>query len=231
MDNDIQCSRAEFIYRMKVGAVVQVSAKNPNAQYMSRLVGSDGTDAIISLLPSITHFKDNGGKIAYEATFATTNHLLMRVVLDGFVYGFVSEVYGTFSKHNKILISSIPPTIQLRTLRQEARYSCTHHCLIEINAQSCEGYVTDISANGCQIKLKDDSLLPLIQSYSKADQLITLKVLLPYAIEHVVLKSLVKSITKIDRNDIHLGICFHEGAEPIKEYLDSLKLDNMPFLI
>ena len=231
MENDLQCSRAEFIYRMKVGTTVQVSAKSPNAQYMTRLVGSDGSDSLLTLLPSITHFKDNGGRITYDAIFSTTNRLLMRVVSDGFVYGFVSEIYGTFTKHNKLLISSIPPTIQLRTLRQEIRYSCTHHSVIEIADEFCEGYVTDISASGCQIRLTESRLLSLMQTCLNIAEPIGLKILLPYATKYITLRVIIKSINKIDERVINLGLCFNDGTEPIIEYLDSLRLDNMPFII
>jgi hypothetical protein len=216
---------------MKVGTTVQVSAKSPNAQYMTRLVGSDGSDSLLTLLPSITNFKDNGGRLTYEAIFATTNHLLMRVVMDGFVYGFVSEVYGTFSKHNKLLISSIPTQMQLRTLRQEVRYSCTHHSVVEIANESCEGYVTDISASGCQVRLTESRLLSLMQTCLKSVEPIRLKILLPYAKDYITLRVIIKSINKIDERVITMGLSFNGGTEPIIEYLDSLRLDNMPFII
>ncbi len=231
MESDIQCSRAEFIYRMKVGAVVQVSAKSPNAQYMTRLVGSDGSDSIVTLLPSITHFKDSGGRLTYEAIFSAPNHLLMRVVLDGFVYGFVSEVVGTFNKHNKLLISSIPLLLQVRTLRQEVRYSCTHHSMIEIADQVCEGIVTDISVHGCQIRLSESRLLSLVQSCQKTGEAIKLKIILPYATDYNELTAVIKSVIKTDERVIHLGVYFSEGVEPIVHYIDSLRLDNMPFIV
>ncbi|WP_432470908.1 PilZ domain-containing protein [Amphritea sp. HPY] len=208
------------------GAVLQVSDANGTMKYVTRFVGVD-SDVIISRLPSISQLKKSemgSAELIYRDTFFKKRKLVMRLISNGHVYAFETDVMDLFVQGSRLLMSTYPKLVQGRMLRKEPRYPCTLPAKITVGETNLSGVMINFSQSGglCQLTEEIDQVT-LLQA--KDDDLdVSLSLQLPFDDEPAQLKGKLMAVLA---NEKQLGLSFAEGKELIQRYITSLKLDSI----
>ena len=216
----------EFINIFSVGEIIQVSNKEVKIKYMTHYAGSDGVGAILTVLPASRQIKQSF--VSYKELFNDGDMLVMRMVVDGTVYAFQSEVVGLYTKGSNILISTLPDGMQTRGLRIETRYPCAMRCTIVEGDKSREGVVSNISMNGCQVKVTGGSTVKEFSHLYQMGSAIKISVAFPFVEEPGELDAQVKSVSMCDDGSLNLGCYFQAAIPSVKRYFELSQLDLVP---
>ncbi|MBL4865848.1 MAG: PilZ domain-containing protein [Pseudomonadales bacterium] len=216
----------EFTGIFNVGEIVQVSNKDIKIKYLTHYVGSDSAKTLLTMLPATRQIKQSFG--SYKELFHDDDVLVMRMVVDGTVYAFQSKVIGLYTKGSNILVSSIPDEMQRRGLRIETRYPCTMRCTIVEEDKAWEAVVSNISMNGCQLKIPADGPAKEFGALYKIDALIKINIVFPFIEEPGELNAHVKSVSMCDEGSLILGCYFKAPNSSVKRYFELSQLDLVP---
>lgn len=207
-------------------SVIQVSDAGGCFKYISRFFGIDGK-VVITRLPSVTQLVRSGmgsDELTYRDMFTKKRKLVMRIISNGRIYAFESEVIDLFLQGGRLLMTSYPDNIQSRWLRKEPRYPCAITAELMIKEQSLSGIMINFSSGGGLLKLTEDQDLTEVQR-ARADQMeCLLKLQLPFDEKPAEVHSKVMSVSLAD---LHAGVAFIADREVILRYINALKLESI----
>ncbi|MEH6577296.1 MAG: PilZ domain-containing protein [Amphritea sp.] len=208
------------------GAVLQVSDAGGSVKYVSRFVGQDG-GVIITRLPPISLISKSAKgaeDLTYRDTFYKKRKLVVRLISNGHIFAFETEVIDLFLQGSKLMISSYPKQVQSRMLREEPRYPCTLPSQLTVGELSVTGVLINFSLNGGLFQLTEDVDQAAFVQAKKDDQDLVLKVQLPFDEQP---EELTGKLMSVPNNERQLGVSFISGKEKIQRYISSLKLDTI----
>jgi len=208
------------------GAVLQVSDAGGGLKYVSRFVGVDG-DVVISRLPAVTQLKKSemgSDDLTYRDTFFQKRKLVMRLITNGHVYAFETEVIDLFLLGSKLLMSSYPKTVQHRMLRKEPRYPCALSASLQVGEEEMSGIMINFSSNGGLCQFTDEINQEALQKAKQEGLDVVMKLQLPFDENPEQLKGKLMSISGKEKQ---VGLSFIEGKESIQRYITSLKLESI----
>lgn len=217
-----------MLSKLRLGALIQVSTPDGSIKYLTRLIGADGCKTLITALPSPKQLKKETVGVVYDNVFFADKVLVMRLITEGSVFAFESNVVAVNYSGCKLLLSSFPQQIQSQVLRQDARFPCALSCQGSLQEQAFTGVMVDISYGGGQLLINPQGLnlahdklkgltLPLRIRFDKdkpADEL----------------ETTIVSVQKINPQDMALGLAFTQSEKSVNAYLASLQLEDMSAL-
>ena len=162
--------------------------------------------------------------LTYRDTFYKKRKLVVRLISNGHIFAFETEVIDLFLQGCKLMISSYPKRVQSRMLREEPRYPCTLPSQISVGELSASGVLINFSLSGGLFQLTEEVDQEAFVQAKKDDQDLVLKVQLPFDEQP---EELTGKLMSVPNNDRQLGVSFTSGKEKIQRYISSLKLDTI----
>lgn len=208
------------------GTVIQVTDAGGGLKYISRFVGLD-SQVIITRLPPVTQLKKSGmgtDELTFRDTFFSKRKLVMRMISNGRVFAFETDVVDVFLQGGKLLMSTYPKHIQSRMLRKEPRYPCAIPGDLTVGEQAYSGIMVNFSTGGGLFKVTSQTEFEALQKAREEQQKLTLKLQLPFDEQPSEINVQLMSITTADQQ---LGFSFSDGKELIQRYIAALKLDSI----
>jgi c-di-GMP-binding flagellar brake protein YcgR len=219
---------ASNLAALPVGSIVQVSTEQGSTKYLTHLVGIEPEKVIITAVPSE---KQLGNNASYDSFYCDFRVLIFRILGEGIVYGFKSEVLHRVHERAHLLVSTYPKDLQTRNLRRESRYSCTLASSLRFNDSQFTGVIINISAHGCQFYLANEVEQQMVEKIKNYKDPIQIDIHLPFADGPSSIEAMIKSASMNDKNGLVLGTAFIGESQPVKAFLDSLRLDTVPSFI
>lgn len=217
---------AEGLPVIDSGTVVQVNDAGGGIKYVSRFIGMD-SQVLITRLPPVSQLNKSGmgtEDLTYRDTFYKKRKLVMRMITNGQIFAFETEVIDLMLQGSKLLITTYPKMVQSRLLRKEPRYPCTLPTTLNGGELALEGVLLNLSSSGGLLQLTGepdcDPLQPLKAEQSEID----LQVQMPFDEQPVEIKARLMSVSG---SDFQVGLEFVDGTEIIQKYITTLKLDSI----
>jgi len=207
-------------------SIIQVSDAGGCFKYISRFFGIDGK-VIITRLPSVTQLSKSGmgsDELTYRDTFTNRRKLVMRIISNGRIYAFESEVIDLFLQGGRLLMTSYPDKIQSRSLRKEPRYPCAIPAELVVGEAAVNGIVINFSTGGGLLKLADGEDFQILQEARTEQTECQLKLQLPFDEKPSVVHSKVKSLSPSEQQ---AGLAFTSDNEVISRYIHALNLESI----
>ncbi|MBY6186761.1 flagellar brake protein [Marinobacter hydrocarbonoclasticus] len=82
--------------------------------------------------------------------FSAQSSVILRYLVDGQIYAFKTRVLATSANPERLLFCYYPEQVTNLRLRQHIRYATRLFAQLELDHDSQEGLILDISASGCQ---------------------------------------------------------------------------------
>ncbi|MCV6612264.1 MAG: flagellar brake protein [Amphritea sp.] len=208
------------------GTVVQVNDSGGGIKYVSRFVGMDN-QVIITRLPPVSQLNKSGmgtEDLTYRDTFHKKRKLIMRMIVNGQIFAFETEVIDLMLQGSKLLITTYPKAIQSRLLRKEPRYPCTLPTVLTSGEESLEGVLINLSSSGGLLQLTGEPELESLQALKSEQGEVSLNVTMPFDEQPVAIKAKVMSLAA---PEYQVGLAFVDGKEAIQKYITTLKLDSI----
>lgn len=212
--------------KIEQGSVIQVSDATGELKYVSRFFGIDG-QVIITRLPGASQLKKGGmgtDELTYRDNFKVKRKLVMRLISNGRIFAFETQVVDLFLKGGKLLMSSYPKQIQSRLLRKEPRYPCAIPAQLVTEGLTAESILINFSTGGGLLKVTEDEVLQSLVKVKNENQESILKLQLPFDESPSEVKVRVMSVSTAEQQ---VGLSFIEGREVIQRYITALKLDSI----
>ncbi len=220
-------SREELISKMEIGEVIQVNGQTSALKYWANIAGYN-SGVLITSLPSPK--KLDRGNVDYAELFPDNTSLVMRLIFDGVIYAFKSEVRGINLKACNLLMSSLPENIQIRKLRQGVRYPCVLQADFLLGETKFRGVLTNISEGGCLFRMKAAANAEAIRAMMDNDKATSLDVRFPFEDKDSSFEVKVKSIGDVSAVYLLLGLSYAEAsqvADVVKKYLEFMQLEEL----
>lgn len=208
------------------GTVVQVNDAGGGIKYVSRYIGTDN-QVIITRLPPVSQLNKSGmgsEDLTYRDTYYRKRKLIMRLIANGQVFAFETEVIDLLLQGCKLLVTSYPKTIQSRLLRKDPRYPCTLPTTMQVGDIELEGVLINLSSGGGLLQLTGEPDYALLQPIKAEQGDAVLNVLMPFDDERVTINARMMSLAPTEHK---VGLAFVDGKEAIKKYITTLKLDSI----
>ncbi|WP_339671211.1 PilZ domain-containing protein [Dasania marina] len=218
-------SPASMLAKLNLGATVQVSSLDGSLTYLTRLIGVDSNKVLITALPTPKQMKKESVDVVYDNIFFPEKVFVMRLIAQGYIFAFQSQVIAVNYSGSKLLLSSFPKNIQSQPLRSDARLPCALSASCHYKEQIFSAVITDISQGGCQIQF-DPSLFSGAVDTLK-DQILQLTLRFHPGAETEKLNTNVSSINKITNHEVTIGLSFVEAEPSVNHYLESLQLGEL----
>jgi len=199
---------------IELGSQLQIEIEGVAFRFKSVLVGMESDEYLIiktPMVPSDAPFSSIKQKL-FQGT-----QIIVRYIYKGTVFGFQSKLIESISTPVRLLFVEYPKIVENYDLRSQERTDCFLPAKIKIMDKEEHGAILDISEKGCRclIKALKDEKLPSAQ----IDEQVTLTCQFPgIGGEQVVLGN-VKNISR-DKQEMILGIAFHEIAARVKDIID-----------
>ena len=134
---------------MELGTRLQLEFNNADAKRaVSSVVGLKKGEYLIIELPCEFEQHDR------QAFLDEGNTIIIRYINNnGVVYGVKSEIIKTLYKPVKLMIVDYPKVIENHKLRKFKRSGCLMHSYVDVENLLIEGYVLNISVNGCRLSV------------------------------------------------------------------------------
>lgn len=200
------------------GMFVQIDSEDNKFKYMAYLVGVDENRTLITQLPTAKQL--NRLDLIYEDLLPVHHKVVMRLVQEGIVYAFRTEVLGLMYKPSRLLFTSYPTDIQTRVLRKDHRYPCT----LPATIKGLDGFLTNVSHGGCQFQfpLTENAVGTLTPS----DDKLALTIRFPYDSNASGLNVTIKSVREEKELGV-VGLAIEGDSSAIDKYMDSLQLEAL----
>ena len=227
MSDASSISREELISKVEVGAAIHINSESGSFKYRGSLAGYNN-GMLLTGLPSEKQLDLKG--VDYPALFAKDTSMVMRLIVDGVIYAFKSDVRDIHQSVSKILVSHMPETIQMRRLREGVRYPCVLQTNLLLGETKYRGVLTNISEGGCLLTMKAGSYTESIKTLMKNDKSTCLDVRFPFEEKDCTFDVKVKSIGDTSSGNLLVGLSYvteGEDLEVIKKYLDFMKLEEL----
>lgn len=151
------------------------------------------------------------------------NHIIVRYVHRGKVYGFYTTLVGTMDEPFRLAFLAYPENIEVVNLRRFERTPCMIPAQLSIEGLSCKGVFTDVSPGGCSF-LFDQSVAGGSDSINVGDE-VAFSVQLIGSPEARTINAVIKNIRVIGKK-ISLGTQFRNPDDgllhSIKIYVDNV---------
>ena len=224
-----ESSLLDTLPAIDLGTVIQVNDSGGGIKYVSRFVGMDN-QVIITRLPPVSQLNKSGmgsEDLTYRDTFHKKRKLIMRMIANGQIFAFETEVIELILLGSKLLITTYPKAIQCRLLRKEPRYPCTLPTSLivgEAGEQTFEGVLINLSSNGGLLQLTAESALEPLALLKEEQGEVALKVTMPFDEQPIDIKAKVMSLVAAEHQ---VGLAFVDGKDAIQKYITTLKLDSL----
>ena len=214
-----------MLSKLIIGALVQVSSPDNSLRYLTCLIGADGTRTLITPLPTQKQLKKQNSTMVYDDLFYQDRPLVMRIIAQGHIFAFQSQVTAINYNGCKLLLSTFPKSIQSQQLRRDARVPCALSAQVEFNEHHFDAVVVNISNGGCQVNcgLSADNKNLL----SAKDEVIFIDIRFNPENKSGPLAVKIMSAHKQDDSNISIGLAFSGPERLINDYLASLQLGDM----
>ena len=221
-------SPATMLGKLELGALVQVSSHDGSLKYLTRLVGADSTKTLITALPTPKQLKKETVGVVYDNVFFPEKVLVMRLIAQGSVFAFESEVVAVNYSGCKLLLSNFPKQIQSQTLRQDARYPCALNAHCQLEQHSFDGVMVDISNGGGQLHFDPKTLGLKLEALKGQNLSVDIRFNSEQQANNM--QATIVTVQKIETQDVALGLAFVQPEQAVRDYLDSLQLGEMSTL-
>ncbi|MDO6564563.1 flagellar brake domain-containing protein [Amphritea sp. 1_MG-2023] len=207
-------------------SVIQVNDASDGFKYISRFIGIDGR-VIITRLPAVTQLVKSGmatDELTYRDTFNSRRKLVMRLISNGRIYAFETEVIDLFLQGARLLMTSYPDKIQSRWLRKEPRYPCAITAELVVADELLSGIMINFSSGGGLLKLTNDQGFSVLQQARSEQSECILKLQLPFNEKPVDVHVKIMSLSLAEHQ---VGLAFSADREIIVRYITALKLESV----
>ena len=130
----------EALLGMKLGTMLQIQTRQIKEYGLSSLVGKVAGQFLIVHTPSLKTF---------PMSLKKENHIIVRYVHNGMVYGFQCTLIHFMDKPFGISFLSYPESIETVSLRSHERVSCFIPATAKIKNAVYDGVIMDLSITGC----------------------------------------------------------------------------------
>lgn len=194
---------------LAIGAYVHVALEGAGA-CRGLFVGMEVGHYLLVKLPLIP---DIGNKLYVK------NHIVIRYVHGGNVYGFRSTLVGLIREPARLAVLAYPESVESLNLRKEERFACLLPGVLRAvdageEAVGWEGRLTDLSGGGCsfEILLPAGSVLPEL----KIGTLMRLQFRLQDDSQAIDAHAELRTVHK-DQNQARLGLKFRGDPDPERQ--------------
>lgn len=219
--------REELIKSVGIGEWIHINSEDGQLKYRASIVGySQGV--LLTALPSAKQLELEN--VDYQSLFDQPAPLVMRLVFEGVIYAFKSEVLLVNTDACKLLLSAIPEQIQLRRLRQGVRYPCVLQAGLLIGEAKIRGVLTNISEGGCLLRIKAATKRDTIKGLIDNEKATGLDVRFPFEEKDSSFNVMVKSVAADGGDYLLLGLSYVEAGEAapaITKYLEFMQLEQL----
>ncbi len=125
---------------IELSVILRLQLRGAKDVWRSTLVGMVRDHYLIASIP---HIPGLWVKLHQE------NHIIVRYLYRGKVYGFYSTLVGTMEEPFRLAFLSYPEKIEIVNLRKHERTTCLLPAQLSMDGTACKGVVTDISVGGC----------------------------------------------------------------------------------
>ncbi|MBL4826194.1 MAG: PilZ domain-containing protein [Spongiibacteraceae bacterium] len=228
MNNNTDIKPEELLAKLEIGTAIHVNTEDNAVKYRASLLGYDQSSLLTSLPGSKQLPID---KSAYFDLFSEQQVLIFRLITDGVIYAFKSIVLTTHTKYCKILLSSLPESVQARPLRKTVRYPCTLPGGFVIGETKYRGAVINISLSGCLFRMNALSNTAQLESIKANEHIAKLEVAFPLDQGGKSFDSTVRSIEEDSEGYLMLGMSFSDDETLVEKYIEFMQLEELvPFL-
>ncbi len=189
---------------LSIGAYVHVALEGAGA-CRGLFVGMEFGQYLLVKLPLVA---DIGNKLYMK------NHVIIRYVHGGNIYGFRSTLIGLIRESIRLAIFAYPEEVESMNLRKEERFACLLPGNLKIVDQGeemteREGKLTDLSSGGCsfEIVLAEDGMIPEL----KVGMMMRLQFRLPDVSQMIDMESELRTIHE-DQSQARLGLKFRGAS-------------------
>ena len=184
------------------GMSLTISLKGYAESYKATLVGMERGSYLICNVPS-------SRKIGIWTTMHKENHVIIRYLHMGIVYGFHCTLIAALESPFNLLVLSYPEQIETVNLRQHGRIPCLIPAAMKINDHTYKGATIDVSMSGsCFVfHLSAGDEPAQVQRGDEA----TLSMQIPGSQNEVTIKMDIVAI-RTDNSKVTLGTRFKELA-------------------
>ncbi|MDI9571090.1 MAG: flagellar brake protein [Pseudomonadota bacterium] len=140
------------------------------------------------------------------------NHVIIRYVHGGIVYGFRSTLIGLVRESIRLAIFAYPEAVESMNLRKEERFACLLPGVVKLMdpegiVTDWKGSVTDLSGGGCSFEIvSGDGVVPEL----RIGMAMQLQFRLPDAVTALDMESELRTIQE-DRSLARLGLRFRDA--------------------
>ncbi|MBY5921190.1 flagellar brake protein [Ferrimonas balearica] len=82
--------------------------------------------------------------------FSSESYVILRYLVEGQIYAFKTRILATTANPERLIFCYYPQQVTNLRLRQHTRYATRLFAQLEVDNNSAEGLILDISASGCQ---------------------------------------------------------------------------------
>lgn len=205
-----------------IGTSIQVSADDNKFKYSTLLLGADPGKTLISRLPSTKQLPNEN--VIYDNLFYPGRTLIFRLISDGVIYAFKTNVQACHHKPCQLLFTEYPREVQSRIIRKEFRYPSTLPC--QLQEFGLEGLVTNISGSGCQVTLAKSVDQEKIDALRQWQEDLTITIKFPFSDDEQPLQSAIKSFEQREQQ-YKLGLSFSLPTNMAEQYVNALHLQEI----
>jgi hypothetical protein len=165
---------------MQAGSIVSVDVKTPAGQkgkFRSTFVGFLAKQYVLIQIPDSSKL-GNFGQFITQGAGVTIRGLIEGN--EGAVAAFVSSIKQTIQLPSKLMVLEFPNSISVQSLRKTIRIDTDILSKVRIEKNYWQGMITDLSKNGCQLRVdngeeisltKDKSIDLVIETFPELGQL------------------------------------------------------------
>jgi hypothetical protein len=207
-------------------AIEQPAYKRPNLTHGNRLAIELGTELYLDISGLGQHLKSaligmEAGKFfiiripqtvsptAVMGALVPNTRAVVRYLYHGIVFGFETHIIQATMAPIPLLLLAYPKEIAEKNIRKFRRINCFLPAVININEQTIEGTITDISSRGCNWHAKREKLGNANDLLDGHNMNLILDVQLPGIEDVLRLQGQERSVRK-DDSMIDVGIEFTE---------------------
>lgn len=226
MSDEKIIAREELVAKVIIGSAIHVIGENGQLKYRANVAGYD-SGILITSMPSSKQLQED--EVVYSDLFQEGMKLLMRLIVEGTIYAFKSEVRAVNLQSCKLLMSSLPKNIQIRKLRQGVRYPCMLQAGVVLGETKYRGILLNISEGGCLFRMKATTKVDAIKALIEKEVTSSLNVRFPFEDNNSSLYVKIKSVKEESSGDLLVGISFaeKEASEVVRKYLDFMQLEDL----
>jgi hypothetical protein len=146
---------------MQAGSIVSIDISTPAGQkgkFRSTFVGFLAKQYVLIQIPD-SNKMGNFGQFITQGTGVTVRGLIEGN--EGSVAAFVSTIKQTIQLPSKLMVLEFPTSMSVQSLRKSIRVDTDIRAKVRIGKNYWEGMITDLSKNGCQLRVDNGEEISL----------------------------------------------------------------------